>query len=554
MSLIFRNKNGFSLIEVIIAITIFALVASGLTMLALGGFDGFNSSTKRSEAANFLNEAVVGSQVLAQTNWSSFTYQSSGIEKNGANWILKGEGTSDSLNGMTRILKIKNLCRSELGLYSDCSDSAIDAHAKQITVEVNWLDNFGRDNKLTKVFIIRDSGLMPAPVCLPVCIDKCSGELDSCGKPTCANPNSGISIVSNVIATLSSSTTIDVSWVATSSYSNTTYRLEYSRSNDGITWNAFLLVSGASSLATTTYTHTGISDVYYYKYRVRPTICSSVVGAISPESNPTSCSYVAVAPTTLTLATSTGRVSASWSAVAGAANYILYGNTNGSNNQLYFGPNKSYANTGLTNGSTYYYSVAAVVCGVTSTKSAQKSAKPLSVYASACTASTGLGSACGGGWLICKPYSTGDSSCGTTNTKYVVVAPADIGTAKWPDAVTACNDYSNDAGYGGWSLPKLSANQYSSSGNFGTQNELCQIMKRSNVCVLMTDTVGCGGGCLPSAPVKEIQSYLPYWSSTELGPGTYNIYSVYWTQYASSGQQELLPGRWSNKSRCVRRF
>ncbi|MDD4412352.1 MAG: prepilin-type N-terminal cleavage/methylation domain-containing protein [Patescibacteria group bacterium] len=552
MKLISKIKRAFSLIEVIIAITIFALVAAGLTMLALGGFDGFNSSTKRSEAANFLNEAVVGSQVLAQTDWSSFIYNSSGIEKNGANWVLKGEGTSDSLNGMSRILKIENLCRNELGLYRDCSGSAVDAHAKKITAEVDWTDNFGRDNKLTKMFIIRDSGLTPAPVCLPVCIDKCSGELDSCGKPTCTNPIGGLAIVSGVTAVANGSTKIDVSWTATSSYSNTTYRLEYSRSDDGVIWGAFSSVSGASALATTTYTHTGISDVYYYKYRVRPTICSSIAGAISSESNSTTCPYTVATPATLTLATSTGRVSASWSAVPGAANYILYGNTNGSNKQLYFGSNRSYADTGLTNNQTYYYSVAAVVCGVTSTKSTQKSAKPLSAYEPACIASTPLGSACGGGWLICKPN---DGNCSDSPTKYVVVAPADISTNKWINAVTACNNYSNDSSYYGWSLPKLSIDQYNSSGNFGVNNEICQMMKRSNVCVGMTNATGCSGGCSSGTrPVVGIQSGQPYWSLTQVGPGADNFYSSYWTQSSSFGSQQQLPGRWLNYVRCVRRF
>lgn len=166
MNLILSNKKGFSLIEVIIAITIFALVAAGLTMLALGSFDGFNSSIKRSEAANFLNEGLVGSQAVAQMDWDALKYSSSGITKESSIWSLKGEGTSDSYNGISRVLKFEDLCHSADGRYENCTSANSDGTTKKVTIEINWVDGFGRSNSLQKITILRNPKVkIPQDIC-----------------------------------------------------------------------------------------------------------------------------------------------------------------------------------------------------------------------------------------------------------------------------------------------------------------------------------------------------------------------------------------------------
>src|SRR5207302_3530694 len=82
----------------------------------------------------------------------------------------------------------------------------------------------------------------------------------------------------------------------------------------------------------------------------------------------------------LTAAPGNGQVTLSWSAATGAASYNLYRSTTsggeGSTPVVTGIASTSYTNTGLTNGITYYFRVAAVNASGTSGQSNQASATP----------------------------------------------------------------------------------------------------------------------------------------------------------------------------------
>ena len=84
------------------------------------------------------------------------------------------------------------------------------------------------------------------------------------------------------------------------------------------------------------------------------------------------------APSGLAAAAGNGQVSLSWNASSGATSYTLYrSTTSGSETSLVTGiTGTSYTNTGLTNGTIYYYKVAAVNAAGTSGLSNEASAAP----------------------------------------------------------------------------------------------------------------------------------------------------------------------------------
>jgi subtilisin family serine protease len=105
-------------------------------------------------------------------------------------------------------------------------------------------------------------------------------------------------------------------------------------------------------------------------------------GRLNVEKALRSCTAAAAAPAAPTHVTATAgntRVVLSWSAAAGATSYNVYRRlANGS----YHSPLKAgitsttYTNSGLTNGTTYYYAVAAVTASVQGSLSAEVAAKP----------------------------------------------------------------------------------------------------------------------------------------------------------------------------------
>jgi fibronectin type 3 domain-containing protein len=85
-------------------------------------------------------------------------------------------------------------------------------------------------------------------------------------------------------------------------------------------------------------------------------------------------------PTGLSATAASAQVTLSWTASSGATSYNIYRATaaggEGSTAIATGITTTSYVNTGLTNGTTYYYKVAAVNGGGTSTQSNEASATP----------------------------------------------------------------------------------------------------------------------------------------------------------------------------------
>lgn len=137
------------------------------------------------------------------------------------------------------------------------------------------------------------------------------------------------------------------------------------------------------------------------------------------------------APANLTATAGNTQVSLSWTASSGAASYNVYHGTSAggeSSTAVATGvTSTSYTNTGLTDGTTYYFKVAAVNSSGTSTMSNEASATP--------TASTGP--IANGTWTMTPQNATGSrvdaTGGGTTNGTAVQIWTATAGDAnqKW---------------------------------------------------------------------------------------------------------------------------
>jgi cellulose 1,4-beta-cellobiosidase len=163
--------------------------------------------------------------------------------------------------------------------------------------------------------------------------------------------------------------------------------LIWSASTGAVSYNVYRGTTaggeGATAIATgitkASYTDTGVTNgtKYYYK------VAAVNAGGTSPLSNETSATpqvSVPPAPTGLTATPASRRVTLNWTASAGAKSYDVYRGTAAgaeSTTPIATGITKdSYTDTGLTNGQTYFYKVAAVNAGGISAHSKEVSATP----------------------------------------------------------------------------------------------------------------------------------------------------------------------------------
>jgi fibronectin type 3 domain-containing protein len=173
---------------------------------------------------------------------------------------------------------------------------------------------------------------------------------------------------------------------------------------------------GATPLATVTsssYTDTAVTSGVTYYYEITA-LTGATASARSSEYNAnTSGTSIPPTPTGLVATAGNGSVTLNWTASTGATSYNIYrGTASGGEGAtpIATSTTNSYTNTGLTNGTPYYYTVAASDSAGTSSQSSEVSATP--------TATPGVQISCGGTatgtWVADKDF-TGGATSGTSN-------------------------------------------------------------------------------------------------------------------------------------------
>jgi len=135
----------------------------------------------------------------------------------------------------------------------------------------------------------------------------------------------------------------------------------------------------ATGITTTAYTNTGLTNGTHYYFTVKAINANGTSGA-SNEANATPAAAIPPAPTGLTATAGNAQVALGWTASSGATSYNVYrGTAAGGESATAVATGvtgTSYTNTGLTNGTHYYFTVKAVNASGTSGASNEANATP----------------------------------------------------------------------------------------------------------------------------------------------------------------------------------
>ena len=146
-----RRDAGQSILEVVVAMGVFALIAATLMALAIGGLQGLEQGGEQTQAQALAQEGMEAVRSIRDRAWNENTYAMSSVSIMGSEWIFDGEGTTETIGQFTRIITFGDVCRDALNDIGVCPGLYTDAHTKEIKVEVTWQVRPGVTNSVQRI-------------------------------------------------------------------------------------------------------------------------------------------------------------------------------------------------------------------------------------------------------------------------------------------------------------------------------------------------------------------------------------------------------------------
>jgi len=144
------NRDGQSVLEVIIAMAIFGLIASAMASMAVGGFVSLEQGGEHTEAEALAQEAIDGVRGIRDRAWNESVYATSSISVSGGQWIFDGEGTIEVIGQFTRTITYEDVCRDGGGAVVACPGAYTDAETRLVYVSVSWETRPGVTNEVER--------------------------------------------------------------------------------------------------------------------------------------------------------------------------------------------------------------------------------------------------------------------------------------------------------------------------------------------------------------------------------------------------------------------
>ncbi len=157
MKLFKRKFKAFSLVELIIAIGVFATISSMLILLVVDATKTLDNTRIRAKATNLVQEINSALLFLKDQSWQNILTNSNDGQKHlqlidGSYQIVDGEGINGDL---TYSFTITNALRDELDTLVETGGD-IDPHTRVVLISILWNDSLGREHSITPSLYLND--------------------------------------------------------------------------------------------------------------------------------------------------------------------------------------------------------------------------------------------------------------------------------------------------------------------------------------------------------------------------------------------------------------
>ena len=127
------EQRGQSILEVIIAMAIFGLVAASLLGFIMGGDQALLLGGDQTKAEALAQEGIEAVRSIWDNAWNELVYSQSAINSSTGHWILNGENTTETIGKFVRTISFSDVCRSNLNQIVDRPGDYIDIQSTKIS-------------------------------------------------------------------------------------------------------------------------------------------------------------------------------------------------------------------------------------------------------------------------------------------------------------------------------------------------------------------------------------------------------------------------------------
>lgn len=157
-----HNPRGVLMVEIILTIAIFAVMATGAIYFLSANVYSAQASANRTNAASYLQQGVEAVQAIDRAAWNALadspdsTY---GLQQTSGVWSLADEPDNpDGNTDYTRTITIADVYRNADGDIVDSStpDAELDPHTRAVTVLIEWSNGPIRSSDISSVVYLTD--------------------------------------------------------------------------------------------------------------------------------------------------------------------------------------------------------------------------------------------------------------------------------------------------------------------------------------------------------------------------------------------------------------
>jgi len=145
-------KKGQSILEVIIALGVFALMSAAVVSMLVGGVVALGQGGDRTEATALARDALEIVRSIRDGAWNEFIYPTAQLTLSGGQWVLVSSPNPQQIGKYFRAITFSNICRNASRDIVVCGSGGDtpDVHSTEVAVTVSWETRPGITNTVSE--------------------------------------------------------------------------------------------------------------------------------------------------------------------------------------------------------------------------------------------------------------------------------------------------------------------------------------------------------------------------------------------------------------------